>query len=377
QLALEKLRTTRPDAIFMDLLLPYVKGVEVIKQARRHPHFASRPIYVCTSAARMAAWTRRGNKAGATKIFDKAATPIDDIIAEVAADLLGRTAKAAPAHPELPGKAGAGSPTVPTRANVAGPRRPQDLFAQNKEKPRAAKFNPFISMKSFLKTIGLAKTTRAVTPPAKLARPAPIPAAQQRFGSKPPHAAKPAVGAMAREFNSAGQMVRSGNEELQQPVQAAEAEMQREALARSQQEREQLLARISSMELELKRAQPAAEQQCQECKRLKDLVATKADEQREALARSRKEREELTARISSKEVELKRAQAAAEQHSHECKRLTQRLNDLAATKADEQRDVLAKSRQEREELTARISSREIELTRAQAAAEQQGQECKR
>src|SRR5437867_5067430 len=59
-IALEKLRSGHPDAIFMDLLLPYVKGVDVIKEARRDPSFGQRPIYVCTSAALMSAWTRRG-----------------------------------------------------------------------------------------------------------------------------------------------------------------------------------------------------------------------------------------------------------------------------------------------------------------------------
>src|SRR5262245_36675721 len=88
-LALEKLRSGHPDAIFMDLLLPYVKGVDVIKEARKDPDFRNRPIYVCTSAALMSVWTRRGEKAGATKVFDKGATPIDEIVAEVAAHLNG------------------------------------------------------------------------------------------------------------------------------------------------------------------------------------------------------------------------------------------------------------------------------------------------
>jgi PAS domain S-box-containing protein len=91
--ALEKLRSGSPDAIFMDLLLSYVKGVDVIKAARR-TEFANRPIYVCTSAAHMKAWSRRGTKAGATKIFDRASTPIDTIVAEVAAALM--TSDAAP-----------------------------------------------------------------------------------------------------------------------------------------------------------------------------------------------------------------------------------------------------------------------------------------
>src|SRR6266852_66670 len=87
-IALEMLRGSHPAALFMDLMLPYGKGEAVIKQARRDPVFGNRPIYVCTSASLMDAWTRRGIKAGATKVFNKASTPIDQIIAEVAADLM-------------------------------------------------------------------------------------------------------------------------------------------------------------------------------------------------------------------------------------------------------------------------------------------------
>src|SRR5260370_11639375 len=72
----------------MALLLPYGKGEAVIQQARRDPVFGNRPIYVCTSASLMDAWTRRGIKAWATKVFNKASTPIDQIIADAAADLM-------------------------------------------------------------------------------------------------------------------------------------------------------------------------------------------------------------------------------------------------------------------------------------------------
>src|SRR5688572_5765809 len=90
-LGMEKLRTGAiPDAIFMDLLLPFIKGVEVIKEVREDKDYAKMPIFVCTSAENMAAWRRRGTKAGATKVFDKASTPIDAIISEVTAAVLAR-----------------------------------------------------------------------------------------------------------------------------------------------------------------------------------------------------------------------------------------------------------------------------------------------
>lgn len=98
-IALDKLRTRCPDAIFMDLLLPDVKGVDIIKAAREHSEFANRPIYVCTSASLMDTWSRRGIEAGATKVIDRATTPIEKIVAEVSADLLPPEPKTAPAAP--------------------------------------------------------------------------------------------------------------------------------------------------------------------------------------------------------------------------------------------------------------------------------------
>ena len=88
-LALEKLRAHQPDAMFLDLMLPDIKGVDVIKEARQDKVFSTRPIYVCTNAALMSVWSRRAFKAGATKVFNKGSTPVNDIVAEVSGDLLG------------------------------------------------------------------------------------------------------------------------------------------------------------------------------------------------------------------------------------------------------------------------------------------------
>jgi PAS domain S-box-containing protein len=80
-LAVDKLRIAAPDAIFIDLVAANSKALEVIKEARRNKNFATRPIYVCTTAALMAT-ARRVAKAP-TRVFDKAATPLDEIVAEL------------------------------------------------------------------------------------------------------------------------------------------------------------------------------------------------------------------------------------------------------------------------------------------------------
>src|SRR2546429_6138638 len=86
-IALEKLRSSAPDAIFLDLMLPDIDSVEVISEARRQPEYADLPIYVYTSAFPMK--SRRAAKAGATQIFDKISTPLDEVAAEVALQLIG------------------------------------------------------------------------------------------------------------------------------------------------------------------------------------------------------------------------------------------------------------------------------------------------
>src|SRR5256886_11180689 len=81
-IALEKLRSSAPDAIFLDLMLPDIDSVEVISEARRQPEYADLPIYVYTSAFPMK-MRRRAAKAGATQIFDKSSTQLDEVVAEV------------------------------------------------------------------------------------------------------------------------------------------------------------------------------------------------------------------------------------------------------------------------------------------------------
>src|SRR5947207_1356223 len=90
-IALEKLRSSAPDAIFLDLMLPDIDSVEVISEARREPEYADLPIYVYTSAFPMK-MSRRAAKAGATQILDKISTPLDEVAAEVAAQLIGSSA---------------------------------------------------------------------------------------------------------------------------------------------------------------------------------------------------------------------------------------------------------------------------------------------
>jgi PAS domain S-box-containing protein len=192
--ALDKLRRGHPDAIFMDLLLSDLKGVDVIKEARRDPKFGSRPIYVCISADRMSAWTRRGTKAGATKVFDRASTPVDAIVAEVAAELIGSSSSTdSPAAMSAVKADSEALQEIPAQCgtNVVGSGRPAESMPQSKGNNlpgSKSSILPFNFMKRVFQTFGLARTERPdpVVAPAE----APIPEAPDPTMSKPATAAE-------------------------------------------------------------------------------------------------------------------------------------------------------------------------------------------
>ena len=211
RVAIEKLRSSQPDAIFMDLLLPQVKGVDVIKEARRTRGFGNRPIYVCTSAANMEAWTRRGTQAGATKVFDRAATAIDAIVAAVAADLLGpgvvKDATEPQPHadvepeavPEPPLKLKApvaasiiktpvAAPVTPPPAAPSPPPAPASAKAFSTAFPAApaASHRPPPSLfQRALKAIGLTKSDGSSGQPSASESPAPLRAPERPSVFKP------------------------------------------------------------------------------------------------------------------------------------------------------------------------------------------------
>src|SRR5258706_9799000 len=75
----------------------------------------------------MEAWTRRGIKAGATKVFNKATTQVDDIIAEVVRDLSGSGKKPEAADGSAPAS------KSDTEQIAEGPRKIQRIEIPHEE----------------------------------------------------------------------------------------------------------------------------------------------------------------------------------------------------------------------------------------------------
>ena len=67
---LEVISRFRPDAVILDLMLPKLSGVELLKQVRAVPHFAKLPIVVFSNTY-LTHMVQEAWKAGATKCLSK------------------------------------------------------------------------------------------------------------------------------------------------------------------------------------------------------------------------------------------------------------------------------------------------------------------
>jgi CheY-like chemotaxis protein len=88
--ALDVIKRTQPDLVLLDLMLPKVSGLEVLKQLRAHSDFKTTPIVVFSNAAQPGtiedAWT-----AGATLVLSKSSTSPKQLIESVQNVLANRS----------------------------------------------------------------------------------------------------------------------------------------------------------------------------------------------------------------------------------------------------------------------------------------------
>ena len=98
-------RTFKPDAILLDLVLPRVTGLEVMRQLRSEKGFENVPIIVFSNTY-LSNMLQEAWKAGATKCLSKASCTPRQVIDAVRSTLNGAT-------PAAPKKAPAPEPAVP------------------------------------------------------------------------------------------------------------------------------------------------------------------------------------------------------------------------------------------------------------------------
>jgi len=68
---LARILETCPSAVILDLMLPKMSGVDVLKKIRAQPALANMPVMVFTNAY-IPAMVDQATQAGATKVFNKA-----------------------------------------------------------------------------------------------------------------------------------------------------------------------------------------------------------------------------------------------------------------------------------------------------------------
>ena len=68
---LELLATSPPDAVLLDLMMPKVNGLNVLRAIRANPALAELPVLVMTAAA-IPTFVEQARTAGANRVFDKA-----------------------------------------------------------------------------------------------------------------------------------------------------------------------------------------------------------------------------------------------------------------------------------------------------------------
>jgi len=112
---LEMLRKFRPDAVILDLMLPKMTGVEVMKQIRSEPDFQNLPVIVFSNTY-LTNLVQEAWKAGATKCLSKGSCTPKQVLEVVrsALGLNGATAAASPPRADAPAPAPRPATTVPT-----------------------------------------------------------------------------------------------------------------------------------------------------------------------------------------------------------------------------------------------------------------------
>ncbi len=80
--ALEFLRTTKPDLVLLDLILPKKSGFEVLEEIHQNPQYGKLSIIIVSNLGQPEDITRT-LQLGAVEYFVKAKTSIDELIEKV------------------------------------------------------------------------------------------------------------------------------------------------------------------------------------------------------------------------------------------------------------------------------------------------------
>src|SRR2546422_4501970 len=115
---LELVRSFRPDAVLLDLMLPKITGVELMKKIRAEPGLETLPVIVFSNTY-LTGMVQEAWKAGATKCLSKANCTPKQVI-EIVRGQLSNNGKAATTPPASVPAAPANDRPAQTPQNIAG-----------------------------------------------------------------------------------------------------------------------------------------------------------------------------------------------------------------------------------------------------------------
>jgi CheY-like chemotaxis protein len=126
--AIRMLDASRPDIALVDLMLPKVHGIEVIRQIRARPHLGNVPVIVFTNAY-LSSMVRAAWRAGANGCLTKADCTEEQLL-EAVCNALEKAAQRSspPASEGLPEAPAGAAPAAPT-APASGAAKPPEVAA--------------------------------------------------------------------------------------------------------------------------------------------------------------------------------------------------------------------------------------------------------
>src|SRR5207248_7856818 len=127
QAGLELTRSFRPDAIILDLMLPKMSGVELMKQLRSEPEFQHLPVIVFSNTY-LTNMVQEAWKAGATKCLSKANCSPKQVIEVVRNAITNGAANVAAAAAALQPQVTEPAGPVDAEANRVAPEQSEEEF---------------------------------------------------------------------------------------------------------------------------------------------------------------------------------------------------------------------------------------------------------
>lgn len=94
EMAIDQLKTAKPDLVLLDILLPGIDGFEVLRQIKSNPDTKNLPVIILSNLGQESD-IKKGQELGAEKFIVKVTLTLDEVVAMVRGVCAQAEAKAA------------------------------------------------------------------------------------------------------------------------------------------------------------------------------------------------------------------------------------------------------------------------------------------